>query len=640
MAIRKNTNPTPMQLQPGLLDILVRNGMQASIVWEANNRPQLVVRGHDSPVLAYDLTDKQLKALTGWGTNYANKSAYNTFADIVAKDFDLPKNYVHARNANGRVAMGLHGYRIGAGEYGRPEVLTPRQAIQNGIPLSPRIARPRGIWGVITPFLGWTTRQQDGFHLRRMGGQLVAPNGAPIVMDRPDGRMKPGELQSGGYGFYYKGQPSDARSVVQDPLMELKEAFVPLNEKVERPNVPAKPYKELITSPVYFSGEKFMECLDSHGIVIDAKEKTMTIQSAKLDYDLTYDLNEEEVKKLTSNSAKEHKVEDRLATINQIISADFTQPITQEMLNSNQRIAIDVMPDVQTEISRQQIGDMGATQERVSKPDVALQRTMPFEADGKVIPILSEKDGFHWQQEAKHGRDVVLENVVAYENRGHYYLRADVNGKEVSKELTEEEFKEFHYRNDDRRLEILDKHLDGIVLERGDYKGEFVNSSQTNGERLAELKESHGWFREGKDGREVSVENINVQPIAMGKYKMSAIIDGEVISHEINQKDFNKFMAMDDYHRMKLFAKIFDEVDIKDKIGVGTKIGAALAAAVTVMQEVTIGLEPGMGPDRMDIPATANRAYFKPGVDRPCDVAMRNYEAAIITDEIHNTLKM
>ena len=24
----------------------------------------------------------------------------------------MPKNFVHARNANGRVAMGLHGYRV------------------------------------------------------------------------------------------------------------------------------------------------------------------------------------------------------------------------------------------------------------------------------------------------------------------------------------------------------------------------------------------------------------------------------------------------------------------------------------------------------------------------------------------------
>ena len=644
MAIRKNTNPTPMQLQPGLLDILVRNGMQGRVVWGANNQPQLVVRGHDSPVLAYNLTDKQLKALTDWGTNYTNKSAYNTFAEIVGKDFDLPKNFVHARNANGRVAMGLHGYRIGAGEYGRPEGMTPRQAIYMGVPLSPRgmmppMGRPRGIWGVITPFLGWTARQQDGFHLRRMGGQLVAPNGAPIVMDRPDGRMKPGELQSGGYGFYYKGQPAEVRSVVQDPMKELKDVFIPLKEEVKRPNLPAKPYKELITSPVYFSNVKFQECLASHGILIDAEGKTLTIQSDKQDYDLAYDLSDEELKQLTANSIKECKVEDRLATINRIIAADFTRPITMEMLNSDKRLAIEVKPEVQEEVSRQQSDHLSEGMEQVAGQDLSLHSKLPFVSDGKVIPILSEKDGYHWQQDVKHGRDIVLENVFAYENRGHYYLRAEVNGKEVSKELTESEFKEFHYRNDDRRIELLDGHLSGIILERGDYKGEFVDSGHTHGGRLAELKDSYAWFREGKDGREVNVENIKVEPSAIGKYKMTAIIDGEVISHEINQKEFNKFMAMDDYHRMKLFSKIFDEVDIKDRIGVGTKIGAALAATVTVMQELTVGLEPGMDHRRMDIAEVPHRAYFKPGVDRPCDVAMRNFEAAIITEEMQNSLK-
>lgn len=57
-------------------------------------------------------------ALTDWGTNTANKKAYNVLTGILSKDFYLPKDFVHARNANGRVAMGLHGYRIGIGEYG------------------------------------------------------------------------------------------------------------------------------------------------------------------------------------------------------------------------------------------------------------------------------------------------------------------------------------------------------------------------------------------------------------------------------------------------------------------------------------------------------------------------------------------
>lgn len=46
---------------------------------------------------------------------------------------------------------------------------------------------------------------------------------------------------------------------------------------------------------------------------------------------------------------------------------------------------------------------------------------------------------------------------------------------------------------------------------------------------------------------------------------MTAIIDGERVSHEITQKQYDKFMAIDDYHRLKLFSKVFGEVDMKSR---------------------------------------------------------------------------
>ena len=65
----------------------------------------------------------------------------------------------------------------------------------------------------------------------------------------------------------------------------------------------AKPYKELITSPVYFTNEKWQECLASHGIIIDESAKTLTIQSNSVNADMVYDLTDEEVKKLPSFNA-------------------------------------------------------------------------------------------------------------------------------------------------------------------------------------------------------------------------------------------------------------------------------------------------------------------------------------------------
>ena len=144
------------------------------------------------------------------------------------------------------------------------------------------------------------------------------------------------------------------------------------------------------------------------------------------------------------------------------------------------------------------------------------------------------------------------------------------------------------------------------------------------------------------------VEDIRVEPSEQeGKYKMTAIINGESISHEITQKQYDKFMAVDDYHRMKLFSKVFNEVDMKsrgDGVGLGTKIGAALLAGLRMAGEVTYGAadiahniehikEPHSGPEiYVEQHCAHPRPYFKPGVDTPMDVAARNFEAAMNMD--------
>lgn len=90
MSIRKNTNPRPLDLPPEMQDLLLRNGMRGYLAGSSEGFA-LIVQGHDSPLLTYPVSEKQLRALTDWGTNSANKRCYNTFASIVAADFDLPK---------------------------------------------------------------------------------------------------------------------------------------------------------------------------------------------------------------------------------------------------------------------------------------------------------------------------------------------------------------------------------------------------------------------------------------------------------------------------------------------------------------------------------------------------------------------
>ena len=520
MSIRTNTNPRPIGLTPELQDLLVRNGMRAQVVANGSGFA-LIVQGHDSPVLSYPISGKQLAALTDWGTNTANRKAYNTFASIVAADFDLPKDFVHARNANGRVAMGLHGYRIGAGEYGR-----------QAVPFRPHCHA----WG--WSFLGWTPRQQDGFHLRRIGGRLYYPS-VPIVPDRPDGRMKPGELQSGGYGFYYKGY--DTAPVAQNPqdvLADLQTVITPISHP-QRPDTPAIPYTKHITSDIYFTNEKWQQVLASHGILIDTETRKMTVQSSALPADLQYDLTEAEVDALTSNSVKEHPVAERLSLLNNVLKEDFAESVTMDMLNSDHLVDIKLHPEILEDLESQI-----KEQERI------------LPANDEVVQVAEERD--------------------SHEN--------------LSKE-----------------------------------------SVRMDGNDLTRINPDKGWFREGLHGREVTVDEIRVEPLygeGETKYKMSAVIDGEAVSHEITQKQYDKFMAVDDYHRMKLFSKVFGEVDMKsrDHTPLGVKIGAALTAGLVVAHDVMRGrLTPDIYVEHHHCPGP--RVYYKPGVDSPEDVAARRFDA-------------
>ena len=562
MSIRKNTNPRSLDLSPELQDILVRNGMQAHITGTSNGF-QLVVQGHDSPVLAYNISENQLKALTDWGTNFANKRAYDTFAELLKNDFDLPKNFVHARNANGRVTMGLHGYRIGEGEYGR-------------------MARPFYGWYTDrrhTPFLGWTPRQQEGYHLRRIGGELFYA-GAPMVPNRPDGRMKPGELMNGGYGFYYKGGQAQTPLPQKDVLADLQSVIEPV-PAVERTTHPAVPYKETITSDVYFTNEKWQEVLATHGLVVDADTKTFTVQSASAPADLQYDLTDEELKKLTSNSLKEASVAERLKVINDVIGKDFAATVTKDMLNSNQSINIELTDQAKAELNQQlgfttrQAGLEVRGNDIVEMEQVApdnLQRPMLDEnaVDGRDI-----KDGKGWFREGAHGRAVDVQEIR-------------VERIEPEKPVTQEQ-----------------------------------------GEQQAKTKDK---------GTESEV-----------KFRMTAVINGQAISHDITEKQYNKFMALDDEHRMKLFAKVFPEVDIKsvpkekDPNGLtfGQKLFAGLSAVLGVAHEVGHIYNDVHGP-RPDIYVTNvehhiphERVYFKPGVDSPMDVAARAYEAQVNAEIRH-----
>ena len=534
MSIRSESLPMRGRLSYQLEDLLRRNGMSAQLAVE-DGQYKLLVQGHDSPLLQYNISEQQFRALGDGGTNYANKKAYNVFNGIVGKDFDLPSSFVAARNVNGRVAMGLHGYRVGVGEYGRP------------MPFRPHAFGPG--------FLGWMPRQQAGFHLRRVGD-------VPMVVEHPDGRIRPGELKSGGYGYYYKGGVTQAQEVA-DPLRDLQTYFPPVQTR-PRPSEPAKPYKELITSDVYFTNEKWQEVLSSHGIIIDADKKLLTIQSSGTQQDFVYDLTEEEVKKLTENSLKNVPLQERLDILSHVISGDFKDSITKDMLNSKERISITLKPEVEQELNVQ------AQQRGLQTVDVIPD---PLQEQQHFAPTLNPEEGY------------------------------------------------------------------------------------VNGAELAEGNERKGWYREGNHGREVEVGDIWVEKVQPERsqqqeaqpkkddknneqvtYRMSAVINGQVVSHEISKKQYDKFLAVDDYQRQRMLSKVFNEVDLKTRpeLRQGFNLGAFLAAAgeatylgADIAHNVEHIRHPHYAPGVYHEVHGTGRIYAKPGVDSPQDIASRACEAGL-----------
>ena len=531
MSIRSESMPYRGGLSYQLQDLLRRNGMRAQLVVE-QGQYKLLVQGHDSPLLEYPISEKQFRALADGGTNYANKNAYKTFNSIVAKDFDMPSSYVSARNVNGRVAMRLHGYR---------------ERYQDRHPIPPH--------AFDRDFLGWTPRMQDGYHLRRISGVAVAP----MVAEHSDGRLRPGELKSGSYGYYYNG---NSQTQVTDPLKDMQTYF-PAVVTRPRPQEPAKPYKELITSNVYFTNEKWQEVLSSHGIIVDADKKTLTIQYDGTQQDFVYDLTDEEVKKLTDNSLKSTSVNERLSILNNVISGDFKDKITLDMLNSKERIHITLKPEIEESLRKR-------SQEEVQ----------------------------------------VVSDPLA--NEQHYAPTQD------------------------------------------------PDQGYTNGRDLETMNERKGWYREGRHGREVEVGDIWVEKAPVQTqpketatkeenksdekftYRMSAVINGSVITHEISKKQYDKFMAVDDYQRQRMMSKIFNEVDMKTRpemrqnFNLGAFLGAGLAAvseATYLGADIAHNVEhikhPHPSPEVHQEVHGTGRIYVKPGVDSPQDIAERAFEAGL-----------
>lgn len=471
--IRKNTNPRATDVAPQLQSVLHANGMQAHISLSETGTYQLVTISHNSSQPRYyDLNEKQLDALVNGGTNTWNKNAYNTFVSIVKDDYYIPGSWVAAKNANSPVNHGLWGHTIMDGEYGYRD---PRFRPFAG----PGFGKfDNSLFGIL--FGG------GRYHIRRVAGRPYFANSAPVVVERPDGRLKPGELRSGSYGFYDKGNQK------KDALSNLEVDVKP--RVLERPKGKALPLKDYITgysTLLTFSGAGFAEVLSSHGIVVDKDKKTLTIKSDGVNKNLEYTLTDEELntilndklrfidtrgKKKQVHNKNAPNISERLDVINKVIANDFADKITVDHLQSKDYINIKLKPETAASLG---------------------------------------------------------------------LLETQAN--------------------------IYNKNIDTLDLDmremRQDYRTGFVDKWNSIGVVDGRtLSEDNGFYLPMNKGRRVSVGEIQAYPTNDGttiSYRMTAVINNQVMSHEISKDDYIKFINYDDEHRLQLFDKVFDEVKIK-----------------------------------------------------------------------------
>lgn len=471
--IRKNTNPRATDVAPQLQSILHANGMQAHISLSETGTYQLVTISHNSSQPRYyDLNEKQLDALVNGGTNTWNKNAYNTFVSIVKDDYYIPGSWVAAKNANSPVNHGLWGHTIMDGEYGYRD------------PRFRPFAGP-GFGKFDNSLLGFLFGGSR-YHIRRVEGRPYFANSAPVVVERPDGRLKPGELKSGSYGFYDKGNQK------KDALSNLEVDVKP--RVLERPKGKALPLKDYIngySTLLTFSGAGFAEVLSSHGIVVDKDKKTLTIKSDGVNKNLEYALTDEELNtilndklRFTDTRGKKKQVynknapniSERLDVINKVIANDFADKITMNHLQSKDYINIKLKPETEAALG-----------------------------------------------------------------------------------LTEAKANEYN-----RNIDVLELNMQDI---RQDYKTGFIDKWNTIGVvdgRM--LPENMGFYLPMNKGRRVTVGEIQAYPTNDGEktsYRMTAVVNNQLMSREISKDDYNRFLNYDDEHRLQLFDKVFEEVKIK-----------------------------------------------------------------------------
>ena len=196
--------------------------------------------------------------------------------------------------------MGQYGYRINPGEYGYDPVWHMHHRMEPVPPLATPPFRPfRGPrFGPFDRIMGGLFAFADGgYHIRRINDRPFLYQDRPMVIERPDRRLKPGESKSFDYGFYDKGQQQNGSSqTTAQPLQDMKYKVDEI--KLERPKGRSISLNDHDYQLPRLTGDKFQKLLASHGLVLDKNTNTLLVQSASEQVDIRLKVTDAQMKKL------------------------------------------------------------------------------------------------------------------------------------------------------------------------------------------------------------------------------------------------------------------------------------------------------------------------------------------------------
>lgn len=501
--LRTNTNSRRADVSPDLQKLLNENGMQAHIDLEDNGDYYLTTLAHNSTIpRRYKLTANQVDTLSNYGSELITKKAYNLFTSIVGQDYYMPSSFYAAMGANSLVNMGQNYKVLNAGEYnylGHPPFRTFD---------SPRFGRfstfHQGLWSRIFGLP----------NIRRVGDHPYYSTQDPIVVERPDGRLKPGEYKTGDYGFYDKG---NRRS---DPVAGLEVKSKPV--VLVRPKGQAIPLSAMKGTPNKEAVDKFWKIMASHGLSIqdysgqDARykeRKEFIVKSDGVNRNYAYLLSEEDYKKLTSPFVTEKKdkkgkvhiekglsVDDRLAILNNYISGEFASKITREGLETKDYIKLQLTPEAETKLKaateqgenyNKRLKAAGVDSPRTDYHTGFIDR---WNSIGVVDGHLLAPDlGFYVP--VKDGRRLDVGEIQAYpvsdNGRNTFRMTATINGLIYSHEISKEDYLKFINYDDEYRLRLFDEKFKEVSIKsasHGNFQDNRVAGNFEQGSSVVKLE--------------------------------------------------------------------------------------------------------------------------------------------------------